>query len=57
MKPAGQALQPPRPAATPQAPRWSSAQLFVGATVIEIEHQQQVYVLRQTAQGKLILTK
>lgn len=55
----------PKPPATPAAPpppspqrRWSSQQLFGGAgTVIEIEHLQQVYQLRQTAQGKLILTK
>ena len=56
-------MQTPKPPATPPAPpaqqrRWSSQQLFGGgATVIEIEHQQQIYQLRQTAQGKLILTK
>lgn len=53
---------PPAPATPPAPPppqrRWSSQQLFGGAaTVIEIEHLQQVYQLRQTAQGKLILTK
>lgn len=56
-------MQTPKPPAAPppqQQPqrRWSSQQLFGGAaTVIEIEHQQQIYQLRQTAQGKLILTK
>lgn len=57
-------MQTPKPPAAPPAPpspqrRWSSQQLFgsAGTTVIEIEHQQQIYQLRQTAQGKLILTK
>ncbi len=56
-------MQTPKPPAAPppQQPqrRWSSQQLFgsAGSTVIEIEHQQQIYQLRQTAQGKLILTK
>lgn len=56
-------MQTPKPPAAPppqqQQRRWSSQQLFGNAsnTVIEIEHQQQIYQLRQTAQGKLILTK
>ena len=47
-------LAPP-PAKEPR--RWSSDALFGAATLVQIEHRQQVYVLRQTAQGKLILTK
>ncbi len=64
--------QPPqqdRPALAPQAPsalpaartltrRLTSEQLFAGGAVeVEIEHQQQVYRLRRTSLGKLILTK
>lgn len=53
---------PPAPSAPAPAPggdkrRWTSETLFGKAQVILIEHQQQVYQLRQTAQGKLILTK
>jgi hemin uptake protein HemP len=46
-------------AATPVTPRrLNSDELFVaGAVEIEIEHQQQVYRLRRTSLGKLILTK
>ena len=45
---------------TPLAPvrRIASSSLFQGAqTEVQIEHQQQVYRLRVTALGKLILTK
>jgi hemin uptake protein HemP len=38
-------------------PRWISQDIFSGATEVEIEHQGAIYRLRQTAQGKLILTK
>jgi len=48
------------PVAAPQAAprRIRSDELFEGPAVeIEIEHQQQVYRLRRTSLGKLILTK
>lgn len=47
------------PAVTPATPRRiHSDALFEGQAVeIEIEHQQQVYRLRRTSLGKLILTK
>jgi len=38
-------------------PRLSSEQLFAGRREIEIEHTGQVYRLRLTSMGKLILTK
>lgn len=44
----------PRPAA-PR--RLDSESLFAGSVEIEIEHQDQVYRLRKTSLGKLILTK
>jgi hemin uptake protein HemP len=37
--------------------RYDSQDLFGPAVEIEIEHQQQVYRLRRTSLGKLILTK
>jgi hypothetical protein len=37
--------------------RFSSAQLFGSAVEVEIEHRAQIYRLRRTALGKLILTK
>ena len=45
--------------AAPGTPRrLRSEQLFAGGAVeVEIEHQQQVYRLRRTSLGKLILTK
>lgn len=39
------------------AARFSSAQLFGSAVEVEIEHRAQIYRLRRTAMGKLILTK
>jgi len=53
---------PPRPPAqtltpAPIAPRLSSEHLFSGRREIEIEHAGQIYRLRMTALGKLILTK
>lgn len=44
----------PRPAAPP---RLRSPDLFGSAVEIEIEHDAQVYRLRKTSLGKLILTK
>lgn len=37
--------------------RIASSELFAGAVEVEIEHQEQVYRLRRTSLGKLILTK
>jgi hemin uptake protein HemP len=37
--------------------RIHSAQLFGGASELQIEHRGAVYRLKQTALGKLILTK
>jgi hemin uptake protein HemP len=50
----------PAPAATPpQASprRLSSRELLGGRAEVEIEHDAQIYRLRRTALGKLILTK
>lgn len=38
-------------------PRWDSTQLLGAAREVEIVHGDQVYRLRHTALGKLILTK
>lgn len=51
---------PPAAAAARRAPepvRIDSARLFAGAVEVQIEHFGAVYRLRQTALGKLILTK
>lgn len=50
------ATLPPAGAAAAQR-RIDSARLFNGAAEVEIEHRAQIYRLRQTALGKLILTK
>ena len=55
----------PAPALAPMAPRGgavhtarvSSEQLFAGAAELQIEHRGALYRLKQTALGKLILTK
>jgi hemin uptake protein HemP len=41
----------------PAAPRLCSPDLFGSAVEIEVEHDAQVYRLRKTSLGKLILTK
>lgn len=41
----------------PATVRVTSAQLFAGAAEVQIEHFGAVYRLKQTALGKLILTK
>jgi hemin uptake protein HemP len=46
-----------RTGAAADAPRLRSADLFGDAREVLIEHQSQLYRLRQTALGKLILTK
>ncbi|MES3016093.1 MAG: hemin uptake protein HemP [Pseudomonadota bacterium] len=50
---------PPGSAASAPAPavRVNSAQLFAGALEVRIDHHGAVYRLKQTALGKLILTK
>ena len=45
------------PTAAPAVVRVHSAQLFAGAQEVQIVHQGGVYRLKQTALGKLILTK
>lgn len=45
------------PPATGAVPRLPSRAIFSGAQEVEIEHNGAVYRLRQTALGKLILTK
>lgn len=56
-------VEPPRspPGVAARAPvptvRIASAQLFGGAAEVQIEHHGAVYRLKQTALGKLILTK
>ncbi len=51
-----------KPLSAPQAqpnklPRVDSSQLLQGATVVEIDHAGQRYLLRVTRENKLILTK
>lgn len=58
-----EALPQPAPARPPGMDpaqgqrRLHSGELFHGAAEVEIVHREQVYRLRQTALGKLILTK
>ncbi|MDD3516897.1 MAG: hemin uptake protein HemP [Chromatiales bacterium] len=47
----------PRPAAAAAVLTVRSAELMGGARQLHIEHAGEVYVLRQTSKGKLILTK
>ncbi|MCP4564750.1 MAG: hemin uptake protein HemP [Bosea sp.] len=47
----------PRPTATRPARTVASAAVFKGETEIGIEHHGELYRLRITRQGKLILTK
>lgn len=50
----------PAPARMPAAltpPRWRSHELLTAGPVAEIDHDGQIYRLRRTSQGKLILTK
>ena len=42
---------------TASAAEWSSEQLFGAAREVSIRHEEHVYRLRRTKQGKLILTK
>lgn len=55
--PEAPAPRPAEPVAQAEVPRISSQQLLAGAKEVLIEHHGSVYRLRQTALGKLILTK
>ena len=48
---------PAPPAAARKTVRVTSAQLFAGAVEVQIDHFGAIYRLKQTALGKLILTK
>lgn len=49
---------PSPPKAQPASPvRYASTALFCGALEVHIEHESQLYRLRRTSLGKLILTK
>jgi hemin uptake protein HemP len=54
---APRAHTPPEPYAPTTVPRWASAQLLGDGPLAEISHGDQIYRLRLTALGKLILTK
>jgi hemin uptake protein HemP len=58
-RPHGAGTQCPDEGAPPprHARRISSRSLFAGAREVEIEHDGDVYRLRETHRGKLILTK
>ena len=56
-KPDLQTPQQVEPATPPEVLRISSQQLLAGAKEVQIEHHGTLYRLRQTALGKLILTK
>ena len=48
----------PSATARPEPPvRYASTALFCGALEVHIEHESQLYRLRRTSLGKLILTK
>jgi hemin uptake protein HemP len=47
----------PAPSAPPPAAPIASEDLFGGATEVQISHRGSLYRLKQTALGKLILTK
>jgi hemin uptake protein HemP len=47
----------PRPPAEARSHQVTSEQIFAGATEVQIHHHGTVYRLKQTALGKLILTK
>jgi len=57
-KPPGNPTPAPRIAPAAAVPRVSSDQLFTGGAVeLQIDHRGVLYRLKQTALGKLILTK
>jgi hemin uptake protein HemP len=48
-------MRPASSAGSP--PRWSTVELLGGASEVVIEHQGELYRLRRTSKGRLILTK
>ena len=48
---------PTRQQPAPRRREIASVELFAGAREIDIRHADEVYTLRQTSKGKLILTK
>lgn len=56
-RPATHAVGPVQPVDGQRPRRFDAAQLFAGTTEIEIVHEQAVYRLKITRQGKLILNK
>jgi hemin uptake protein HemP len=56
-RPAPRGADPASPADRPRPRRFDAAELFAGTTEIEIVHEQAVYRLKITRQGKLILNK
>jgi len=55
--PAPSVTTPSPPSRAPATVRVDSAQLFGGAAEVQIDHHGAIYRLKQTALGKLILTK
>jgi hemin uptake protein HemP len=55
--PAPKPIPAPPPADARKTVRVTSAQLFAGAAELQIDHFGAIYRLKQTALGKLILTK
>ena len=51
------AAGPPSVSSGPGVQRIPSAELFTAGAVVEIEHEGEIYRLRRTRKGKLILTK
>lgn len=57
LPPASDLPHPPTSPGPGPGPRWDSRTLLGSASEVEIQHGDQVYRLRLTALGKLILTK
>jgi hemin uptake protein HemP len=55
--PKPQPVPTPPPSDAQKIARVTSAQLFAGAVEVQIDHFGAIYRLKQTALGKLILTK
>jgi len=56
VRPVGAAKSNPAPE-SPSRRRYVSAELFADSREVEIEHAGEIYRLRCTSKGKLILTK
>jgi hemin uptake protein HemP len=46
-----------KPVPTLKRPQFASRELFGGGNELHIEHNAEIYTLRKTSKGKLILTK